>query len=548
MLSAAAAPRPTVPLPAGFGIAFDADTQFVSRDVLFGGSPPRLLRLDPPEVQALEQLRGLPVGSTDSGRLARRLTDAGLAHPRPPAMQHPASVTVVIPVRDRARELDRCLSALGTSYPVIVVDDGSIDPAAVVSACQSHRARLKRYSVAGGPGRARNGGLAMVTTPLVAFLDSDCVARPDWIAGLATHFADPMVGAVAPRVQAVTSQNAAGRYLDARAPIDMGPREARVAPLSRLSYVPTAALLVRREAIGTSGFDPHLPYGEDVDLIWRLIAAGWRVRYDPSAQVSHVEPSRMRHILARRFRYGRSAAPLARRHPGQVPPLILQAWPAAAVAALLARRPLIALGAYGAGICQLERLLRGWNVPARGMLRPMAGSVQQTWLGLGQWGIQYALPAITIGIAWPGGRTRRTRIGRRLALTALLAGPPTAAWLRGRPQLDPVRFALGYLADEVAYGAGVYWGVAAERLPDPLLPRLAWRPLPKATNPGAQAAAAPATKAARRKPSAVVTFLHRTGRSEGSPPTDQTPLPCARRRFRTPSPPRCHGRGPSSGR
>ena len=476
----AAVPLPTVPLPAGIGIAFDADTQFVGSDVLFGGSPPRLLRLNAAGVRALEELRSCPVGSPGSSHLARRLTDTGLAHPRPPAIQQPADVTVVIPVRDRAAGLDRCLSALGTSYRVIVVDDGSLDPAAVVRVCTSRGARLQLRPVPGGPGPARNDGLAMVTTPLVAFLDSDCVAGPAWIAGLAAHFADPMVGAVAPRVRAATSQNAAGRYLDARAPLDMGPREARVAPLTRLSYVPTAALLVRREAIAAAGFDPELRYGEDVDLIWRLIEAGWRVRYDPAAEVGHVEPDRWLPVLARRFRYGKSAAPLARRHPGKVPPLVLQAWPAAAVAALLVRRPVTALGAYGAGTCQLVRLLRGWGVPARGVLRAMTGSVQQTWLGVGQWGIQYALPAVAVGIAWPGGRTKRTRIGRRLALASLLAGPPAAAWLRGRPRLDPFRFALGYLADEAAYGAGVYRGAAAERLAAPLLPRLAWRPLRKA--------------------------------------------------------------------
>jgi mycofactocin system glycosyltransferase len=304
---------------------------------------------------------------------------------------------------------------------------------------------------------------------------------PEWITQLAAHFADPLVGAVAPRVRPATGANAAGRYLEARAPVDMGGGEALVAPLTRLAYVPAAALLVRRAAVG-SGFDPELRYGEDVDLVWRMVAAGWRVRYDPAAEVRHVEPGRWRPVLARRFRYGRSAAPLARRHPGLVPPLVLQAWPAAVVAALLARRPVIALAAYGAGIGQLARLLRGWGIPARDVPGPMAASVLQTWLGAGRWAAQYALPAAAAGLAWPGGRSGRhpgrTRAGRRLALAASLAGPPAAAWLRGRPRLDPVRFTLAYLADEAAYGAGVYRGAAAERLAGPLLPRLAWRPRP----------------------------------------------------------------------
>ncbi len=185
-------------------------------------------------------------------------------------------------------------------------------------------------------------------------------------------------------------------------------------------------------------------------------------------------------LLTRRFHYGSSAAPLARRHPGQVPPLVLQMWPALAAGALLAGRPVTALAAYGAGTAQLVRLLRGWDVPPRGILRPMAGSVLQTGLGLGRWSTQYALPLVAAGLACPGGRTRRDRLSRRLALAALLAGPPLAEWRRIRPDLGLVPFTLGYLADEAAYGAGVYRGAAAERLLAPLLPRLAWRPLAKA--------------------------------------------------------------------
>jgi GT2 family glycosyltransferase len=535
--AAGSGPGPA-PLPAGFSVVFDPQTQFVGTDVLFGGSPPRLLRLNPAGQRALDELRRGPVCSPAAGKLARRLTDTGLAHPRPPresgaggrppGLTQP-DVTVVIPARDRPAYLDRCLAALGQSYPVIVVDDGSRQADGIAGLCRRHGATLIRRPASGGPGPARNDGLAQVTTPLVAFLDSDCETGPEWITSLAAHFADPLVAAVAPRVRPVTGAGSAGRYLEARAPIDMGAQEGRVLPLTRLSYVPTAALLVRRAALAThdaragrpgagapggahppatgscdagpshSGpsdagpsdagpFDASLRYGEDVDLVWRLAEAGWRVRYDPAASVSHTEPGTWAGLLARRFRYGCSAAPLAQRHPGQVPPLILQAWPAAAVAAVLARRPVAALAAYGAGTGQLVRLLRGWDVPPKGVLRPMADSVLQTWLGAGRWTIQYALPVAAASLARPGGRTARTRLGRRLAVASLLAGPPIAEWRRSRPSMHAAAFSLGYLADEVAYGAGVYRGAAAQRLLSPLLPIMAWRPLgkaPAASRPGA---------------------------------------------------------------
>jgi mycofactocin system glycosyltransferase len=479
--AAGTAPGTVVPLPAGFGVAFDPGTRTAAPDVLFGGSPPRLMRLTAAGLRAVAELRRGPVGSPGAGLLGRLLTDAGLAHPRPPAARGPADATVVIPVRDRAGGLDRALAALGRGYPVIVVDDGSADPAAVARACARHGARLVRRPAAGGPGAARNDGLALVTTSLVAFLDSDCVAGPDWITGLAPHFADPLVAAVAPRVRPLVRPGAAGRYLAARSPLDLGDREARVAPLTRVAYVPTAALLVRREAIAAPGrgFDPALRYGEDVDLVWRLHEAGWRVRYDPAAQAGHAEPARWRAVLARRFRYGNSAAPLARKHPGQVPALVLPVWPAAAAAAVAARRPLLALAAYGAGTAQLARLLRRWGVPARGIARPMARSVLQTWLGAGRFSVQYGTPVLAVALARPGGRTLRRRNGRRAALAALAAGPPVAEWLRTRPRLGPAAFTLAYLADEAAYGAGVYRGALRERLAAPLLPRISRRPLPR---------------------------------------------------------------------
>src|SRR5262249_49586188 len=50
-----------------------------------------------------------------------------------------------------------------------------------------------------------------------------------------------------------------------------------------------ACVLLRRAAFdAVGGFDPaYFLYGEDVDLSWRLRAAGWRLRYVPRATVRH---------------------------------------------------------------------------------------------------------------------------------------------------------------------------------------------------------------------------------------------------------------------
>jgi GT2 family glycosyltransferase len=218
---------------------------------------------------------------------------------------------------------------------VVVVDDGSRVPVV----CEG--ATVVRRETSGGPAAARNDGIARVESEFVAFLDSDCVPPDDWIERLGGHFDDPRVAAVAPRIRASDG---------GRSPLDLGAGR-------NVRYLPSAALIVRRAA--EPWFDPALRYGEDVDLIWRLEAAGWRFRYEPDVVVLHDERDRIK----RRFLYGTSAAPLAARHPGRIRHVTLRPWPAATL--LLAWRPKWAALAYLAHTALLARTLRAKGVPAR---------------------------------------------------------------------------------------------------------------------------------------------------------------------------------------
>ena len=272
---------------------------------IVGGDPPRVLRLTPAGAAvAHELLIGAAIDSPARPTSAARLITAGLAHPRvrrPTAAAH--DVTVVIPVRDRSAQLARCLHAL-EGVPVLVVDDGSADPAAVTAACAASGAQLVRRPVSGGRAAARNAALARIETGLIAFLDSDCVPEPGWLESLYSLFTDPALGAAAPRIRPLrlAGDGPVARYAAARSPLDMEPLPARVRPGGRVGYLPTAALLIRRETLGA--FDVALRFGEDVDLIWRILDAGWTVRYEPAAVVHHAEPSRWSELARRRFDSG----------------------------------------------------------------------------------------------------------------------------------------------------------------------------------------------------------------------------------------------------
>jgi GT2 family glycosyltransferase len=104
-------------------------------------------------------------------------------------------VTVVVPTRDRPQELRRCLgaileSAAGTSYAIIVVDDGSrvaLTPADVTFDHPATITLLRREGI--GPAGARNVGIDSSNGPTVLFTDDDTIPRSGWVDAAADFLA-----------------------------------------------------------------------------------------------------------------------------------------------------------------------------------------------------------------------------------------------------------------------------------------------------------------------------------------------------------------------
>jgi mycofactocin system glycosyltransferase len=472
-------------LAEGCGLVLDRSVRtFRNGTVLVGGHPGRLMTLTRQGAETLAALVAGGNGDKAARRLAGRLIEAGMANPQWPAVEPGvvggggrgaavlAGVTVVVPARDRTGALDRCLAALDGAVPVVVVDDGSSDPESVAATCRRHRATLMVRPTNGGPAVARNQALAAISSPLVAFVDSDCSVTPDALARLVAVLDDPTVGAVAPRIRpaapghpgtarAGADRGWLGAFSAHRSALDLGADAGEVGPDRRVRYVPSAALVARRTAV-TDGFDPALRVGEDVDLVWRLVAAGWRVRYEPSVVVHHEEPSTWTALLTRRFRYGTSAGPLAARHPGRLAPVELRPLPTAAVAAALARRPTLVAAAVLTSAVELARTFVPRGVPPAQCLRWSAGGVGWTLIGMGRAVTMLAGPAMLV--------LALVRPRSRAAVAALALAPPVVEWWQRRPPLDPVRWAVASVAEDVAYGAGVWAGCVAARSFAPLLP------------------------------------------------------------------------------
>ena len=132
-----------------------------------------------------------------------------------------------------------------------------------------------------------------------------------------------------------------------------------------------------------------------------------------------------------------------------------------------ARRPVLATGLLAASVGVLARRFNGLvdkplpvatKIAAGGTLRsalPSLYGLTRAWS-----------PALVLGLCW-----RRTRRAAALGLVA----PALGDWRTDRTDLDPLRYTALHVADDVAYGTGVWRGCLSARTFRPLLPRIVFR-------------------------------------------------------------------------
>ncbi|HZU11823.1 MAG TPA: glycosyltransferase family A protein [Chloroflexota bacterium] len=194
-------------------------------------------------------------------------------------MSFPA-ISVIVPTRNRARLLERLLASLReVAYPdweVIVVDDGSTDDTAAVTARARAAGLPVRYLYQSWAkmGAARNLGQAHARGEILAFTDDDCVVRPGWLQALAAAF-ERSPQAVGVQGRTVTERAAMTPFTRQIEQLEGGPPY-------RTCNIAYRADVVRR----LGGFDPHLIRGEDVVLGQQALELG-PIVFAPEAEVCH---------------------------------------------------------------------------------------------------------------------------------------------------------------------------------------------------------------------------------------------------------------------
>jgi glycosyltransferase involved in cell wall biosynthesis len=285
----------------------------------------------------------------------------------------PYPVTVAICTRDRADDLDRCLTAVrqlpDDGQHVLVVDSASRDDA-TRRVCEKHGVRCVREDVP-GLDRARNRALREARTPIVAFTDDDAAPDRGWLRALCRNFTDPSVLCVTGLTLPIELESDAQEWYERTCSLARGFHrrvfDGTSHPVLLVGRIGAGAnQAFRRDVLElVSPFDEALDAGTptksggDNDMYARILAAGYSIVYEPDALSWHRHRREWSQLRAAIYGYGVG---------------VYAHW----TAQLLRREftvPRIALGWLASQLASLARALLGWrgHVPLDLVLAELAG-------------------------------------------------------------------------------------------------------------------------------------------------------------------------------
>jgi GT2 family glycosyltransferase len=203
----------------------------------------------------------------------------------------PTTLSIVIPVRDDARRLARCLMSLrACDYPsdrieLVVADNGSIDDSAdVARRAGAHVLSLPGLRVS----QMRNVAAQQSHGAVVAFVDADHAVDPGWMQGAIDALSQPRVGMAGALYDTPPEGTWVQRAFDAM--------RGRTTGFADTDWLASGNMALTRAAFDAAGgFDASLETCEDVDLCRKVRAKGYRVVTTPRMKSYHFgDPATLR--------------------------------------------------------------------------------------------------------------------------------------------------------------------------------------------------------------------------------------------------------------
>jgi glycosyltransferase involved in cell wall biosynthesis len=222
-------------------------------------------------------------------------------------MSNDHTFSVVVVAYNAEATIRGCLQALerqtDRDFELIVVDS-SEDRTAEIVGKEFPFATLLRSERRLAPGAARNRGVSAAKGDVVAFVDSDCIARPDWVAILRRAHRELPMAAIGGAVEPANPDSVVGwgAYLcEFSAWLPRGKQRP-------MRDIPTCNLSFKRWALQQFGPFCESGYCSDTALNWKLTAAGHAPLFLPELRVAHFNLTHLRRFLRKQVMHGHAFA------------------------------------------------------------------------------------------------------------------------------------------------------------------------------------------------------------------------------------------------
>jgi succinoglycan biosynthesis protein ExoA len=297
-------------------------------------------------------------------------------------------VSVVIPVKDEGRYIERCLESIAAQdYPrnqieVIVVDDGSSDHTAELAGNYA-TFEWASFQVTGNLGRgtaaARNTGIRLARGEVIIQLIGHAELGREYISTAVATLQDKGVDCAGGVIETIGSGFVGKAIATAlSSPFAVGNAAFRVG--GRAGLVDTVAFGAYRKAVfeRIGYFNEESDAGEDDELNYRLLDRGGSIYLNPALRSRYYSRATFDGLLRQYFAYGRAKAGVLAAHPRQVrlrqlaPPALVTALGAGVASGLVFGkwRPLRVLGRVYGGFLAVGTAVMALRNPAAAPLLP----------------------------------------------------------------------------------------------------------------------------------------------------------------------------------
>jgi GT2 family glycosyltransferase len=232
------------------------------------------------------------------------------------------NLSVVVPFKDDILNLKQCINAIekqktGYRYEIIIADDGSSqDYSKEINSLKIKNLRYF-YQKNKGPAAARNLGIKKSKSKLVAFVDSDCIPKKNWINLIVESYRKNKDFEILGGKVEADKKNLcalASQFLTSNAMRD------DINGKKKLIFLPTCNIAIKKSVFMKTGYfdeDFKYPAGEDLEFCWRAFKKGIPLNYDERIVVFHNLKNSLNSYIKQAYRYGRGNYLVKIKHPDQ---------------------------------------------------------------------------------------------------------------------------------------------------------------------------------------------------------------------------------------